>query len=73
MSIHDKDKWQWIEKELQGVIDELTAIAHILLAEESEADREPYPAELLTAAERYHAILMQIKAAANAEIKKSAR
>ena len=50
MSIHDKDKWQWIEKELQGVIDELTAIAHILLAEESEAARAPYPAELLTAA-----------------------
>lgn len=65
MSTYDKDKWQWIENGLQGVIDELTVIAHALLAEKSEAGKALYPESLLTAADRYHAMLRQIRAAAN--------
>ncbi|MCI8332823.1 MAG: hypothetical protein HFE78_08375 [Clostridiales bacterium] len=59
----DSEGLLWIQAELQGVIDELAAVAAALMAEDGQASGTPYTAALRTAAERYKEILAGIKAA----------
>ncbi|MCI8589162.1 MAG: hypothetical protein HFE77_00370 [Clostridiales bacterium] len=62
-----KEKWRWIEKELQGVIDELTTIAQALMAGEVGAEHAAHAAALSDAADWYKEILALFQATEKGE------